>query len=541
MEHFKFRSGFLFLAQVCFLSLQLIGQEIPTDAFILGTNLSGLFDWSTELPFVDLMKNAREWYSKDSGNPNDPWNSEQVSKLKFRPDGYPEEIPQRIPNLAYPQEVATIWAVTDGWPSGTYTVLYDGDGQITFRGSIQNVRQTGPGRMLFDLLQPKGGQVELRIRRSVKQNPIRNIRVLMPGFESSYQKQPFNPRWLRLVKAFHLVRFMDWGQTNNWSQVKPWDWENTAPVEWANRAKMDYYTWATPKGIPYEMMIKLMNDHDLDGWVCIPHLASNSYAEEMGRYFAQNLKSNRKLIIEYSNETWNWMFGQTNWLNKRGNQVTPWPERIVPFIQGALESFTRGFGGSSSRLIRVVGLQTGWLDVSKRVVRSMKPWSFDAIAPAWYFGLSEQADAELDRLGSRATVQDVARLVRESWNNEKNWILAVRETIARPLKIPMIFYEGGQHVTAHPFGEEPSYADALLKIQRSQLMFDLYREWLVWLAGLRNSGEPLLTIVHFTLVNALSARFGSFGLMETLDQDLSKIPAPKWEALKPLMKKVLEP
>jgi len=105
----------------------------------------------------------------------------------------------------------------------------------------------------------------------------------------------------------------------------------------------------------------------------------------------------------------------------------------------------------------------------------------------------------------------------------------------------MIFYEGGQHVTAHPFGEEPSYADALLKIQRSQLMFDLYREWLVWLAGLRNSGEPLLTIVHFTLVNALSARFGSFGLMETLDQDLSKIPAPKWEALKPLMKKVLEP
>jgi len=66
MEHFKFRSDFLFLVQVCFLSLQLIGQEIPTDAFILGTNLSGLFDWSTELPFVDLMKNAREWYSKES-------------------------------------------------------------------------------------------------------------------------------------------------------------------------------------------------------------------------------------------------------------------------------------------------------------------------------------------------------------------------------------------------------------------------------------------------------------------------------------------
>lgn len=518
---------------------QLNSQSLPPDTFSLGTNMSGLSDWGTELPFVDLMRNAREWYTKDAGNPNTPWNTERIAQIKLRPDGYPIEIPQRVEGVRYPQIVATIWAVTDGWPSGIYTVLWDGEGELEFWGSASNIRRVGPNRMEFTLARPQGSQVEMRILRSARANPVRAIRVLMPGTAESYQQEIFNPLWLKRVKAFRTVRFMDWGHTNNWNQDQPWEWEGKAQVGWDQRARMDYYTWTTPKGIPYEIMVRLMNEHDLDGWVCLPHLASAEYAEEMGRFFARNLKSDRKLYVEYSNEIWNWIFGQTQWLNKNGDQRVVWPERILPFVQTALDAFTRGFGGSSPRLIRVVGVQTGWLDVSQRIVRNLKPGTVDAVAAAWYFGLSEQADSELDRLGSRATVADIDRLVRAHWNNnEQKMILAIRDQLVRPMGLRWVFYEGGQHLTSHPFGEEPTYAQALLDIQRSEALIQLYRDWMAWLATLRSPTEPPLMLMHFSLVAPLSARYGSWGLLETLYQDTTKVPAPKWTALEPYLRPV---
>jgi len=514
-------------------------QASMSQPFAMGINLGGLADWGTELPFVDLMKNARQWYTKDQGNAREPWNSEKIDGIRLRPDGYPLEIPQKVSGYPYPQEVATIWAVTDGWPRGTYAVLYDGEGELAFSGSPQRVQALSPGKLTFDLPEPKGGQVELRIRRSAKDNPVRNIRVLMPGSERTYLDQPFNPLWIQKVRAFGSVRFMDWGSTNSWGQAEPWQWEGTVQQGWEQRARMDYYTWATPKGIPYEMMIRLMNDYDLDGWVCIPHVADPAYAEEMGKLFARGLEPGRVLSVEYSNELWNWMFGQTQWLNRYGEQGAPWPERIVPYIQTALDSFTKGFGGASARLKRVVGVQTAWLDVSQRIVRTMNRSSIDAVAPAWYFGLSEDADKALDALGSRASVGDLARLVRANWDaNEKRWISDIRDQLAAPLNLPLVFYEGGQHLTAHPFGEEPSYAQALLDIQRAPEMRALYTEWLNWLSGLRRPQDPPLVLMHFSLVSSLSARYGSWGLLETLDQDLRLIPAPKWSALEPYIKKL---
>ncbi len=529
----------LILTGLFFLIGILHGQTVPANTFSLGTNMSGLADWGTELPFVDLMRNAREWFTKDAGNPSGPWNTEQIARIRLRSDGYPVEIPQRVEGARYPQIVATIWAITDGWPAGTYTVLWEGEGELEFWGSPSNVRRLGPNRMEFTLLRPQGGQVEMRLLRSARANPVRAIRVLMPGTEATHRDQPFNPRWLQLVKAFRTVRFMDWGRTNNWSQDQPWEWEGKTPVGWDRRARLEDYTWATPRGVPYEMMVRLMNEHDLDGWVCIPHLASAEYAEEMGRFFAKNLDPGRKLYVEYSNEIWNWMFGQTQWLNKNGDQRVTWPERIVPFVQTALEAFTRGFGGPSRRLVRVAAVQTGWLDVSQRIVRNLKPGTVDAVGAAWYFGLSEEADAQLDRLGARARAADIDRLVRADWDNhEKKWIVAIRDQLVRPLGLSWVFYEGGQHLTAHPFGEEPAYAQALLDIQRSPLLTRLYQDWMAWLATLKSPGEPPVVLMHFSLVAPLSARYGSWGLVETLDQDTAQVPIPKWAALEPYLRPV---
>jgi len=326
---------------------------------------------------------------------------------------------------------------------------------------------------------------------------------------------------------------MDWGATNNWGQPDPWTWDNTRLFSWDERAKPDHYTWATEKGIPYEIMIRLMNDYDLDGWVTIPHRASPEYIQAMAELFHRGLEPGRVLTVEYSNELWNWMFGQAQWLNTFTDQATPWPERIVPYIQRALDIFTQVFGNNSLRLRRVVGVQTAWLDVSQRIVFNLRPGSFDAVAPSWYFALSEEADAELDRLGSRATPRDIDRLVRQSWDtNEKQWIQDIYYEIAEPLGLPLAFYEGGQHLTPIPFGEQPTYARALEDIQRDPLMLGLYRDWFAFLGSLVPRGrEAEFAFMHFSLVSARSAQYGSWGMLETLDQNLERVPAPKWQAV----------
>lgn len=522
--------------------------------FSMGTNLSGPADYATELPFVDLMHTARVWYTKDAEDPewDGPWNTEAAGLLSYRPDGYPTKVPQAVAGKVYEQKVATIWGDASGWPEGTYVVLFDGEGALSFGGRASETALTSPNRMTFRFLRPAPPEVpvvELVIDRSAASNPVRNIRVLMPGSEATYRTQPFNPLWLEKLKVFSSVRFMDWGATNHWGQPDPWTWDDRSLVAWKERQTLDRYTWADGRGIPYEMMIRLMNEAGLDGWVCIPHRADPGFVRSMSALFQSTLDKKRRLTVEYSNEVWNWMFGQAQWLKTYGHPSetavsnhrdkpgqfgydpsSTWPEKITGNIQDALDLWTQAWGSDLRRLVRVVGVQTGWLDVGQRVAFNLRPGSFDAIAPAYYFGLSEEADQALDALGPRATVADVARWVRTGREkNEMPWLRQLKTLVADRLGLPLVFYEGGQHLTPIPFGQEPSYAPALLAIQRHPVMKDLYLEWFEFLKTLRGS-EPLV-LMNFSFVGPRSAPYGSWGLLETLDQDLAVVPAPKHQAV----------
>lgn len=502
---------------------------------VFGTNISGLSDYGTELPFVNMMKNCREWYSKDVNNPDgSPFNSESVDSMSFRADGYPTHSPQTIANRAFTQNVATIWAITDGWAAGKYVVLFDGEGELSFWGGLSNLTLTSANRYTFDFDNPIGNALEMTIVSSSSSNPVRNIRIMKSEFENTYQTNPFNPVWINKLLIFKSIRFMDWGATNNWGQSDPWTWDSPELFDWSDRQQMDNYTWATAKGVPYEMMIKLLNDYNIDGWVCVPHRASNDYIQNMAQLFHEQLKPELNLTVEYSNELWNWMFGQANWCFNYGCTVpnVSWPEGIVPYIQNCMDVWTSVYQKDLSRLSRVVGVQTGWLDVSQRIVNTVRPGSIDVVAPAFYFGLSsESLEAELDALGANATVADVASRVRQSSNeNEKVWMQQIKTQVADPLNLPIVFYEGGQHITPNPFGETPTYEQALLDIQRDTSMYNLYNEWFDFLRTLQVGNKPL-KCMNFSFIAQRSAKYGSWGILETMAQDTSVIPAPKYKAI----------
>lgn len=500
----------------------------------IGTNLSSVYDYGTEIPFVDMMKLCREWYTKGVNDPTWEFNTGMAQYLTYDSNGYPTHLPQTIAQHPLPQYVCTIWAITDGWPPGTYTLLWDGQGDFSYAGPINSWTQTGPNTITFNFPNPQGGMLQLCITQSDINNPVRNIRLIMPGHVSTYQSQPFNPAWLQWVTQFNTVRFMDWGRTNNWGQADPWTpAAQGQTAEWNERSQTGFYTFTHSKGIPYEYMVKLMNDYDLDGWVCVPHNASNDYIQRMAEFFRDNLEPGRHLYVEYSNEIWNWIFGQTVWLYDTYNcdvGTNYWPECLVPAIQNNLNIWGQVFSGQMHRITRVVGMFTSWLDVSRRIAFNLNPSSFEAVSPTYYFGISETSDSLLDNMGASATVSFLAQRVRQDRaTHEWVWIKQIVDSIAIPLNKKVCFYEGGQHITPIPFGVPSTYDQVLLDIQRDTAMYNLYVENYEYLKTIHGGSQPWL-LMNFSLVTPLSAQYGSWGILETLYQDTTLIPAPKLSA-----------
>lgn len=332
--------------------------------------------------------------------------------------------------------------------------------------------------------------------------------------------QPWSEAWLSKLEPFNALRFMDWGHTNS------------SPLQhWADRPQMDDYTY-TPHGIPYEWWAEICNLKQADAWVCIPHAADEDYIRQMARLFRDELDPGLTLYVEYSNEIWNWIFEQTHYCHDNGDQEVPWPERIVPFVQNALDIWTEEFEGQEDRLVRVVGVQLSWQDVSNRIVFNMEPGSFDAFAPAAYFGFSDEGIAALEALGAAASAGDVLDWAREGMlGRAVPWVKAQQASIADELGIPMLFYEGGQHLTPQPFGSEQPYNPALVEAQSHPGMYDLYQEWYDSLRTLSVGPDPTL-LMNFSFIGPTSGRYGSWGLLTSqFYQDAPYEDAPKYRAV----------
>ncbi|MBN1925247.1 MAG: T9SS type A sorting domain-containing protein [Prolixibacteraceae bacterium] len=528
-----------FTAFLLFLSAIVFAQNNECKLKI-GTNLAGISDWMTEMPFVDMMHNARTWGTRNltwiEGGVNE-WNTELTNYIEKDENGYPLEVPfyQNGLELEDSQMIFTVWASIDAWEPGIYTFLYDGEGEFDFNADGRIIANE-PGRAEVQIIPSDHSFLELVITRSKKGNHLRNFRLIMPGQEVTYQEQPFNPLYLERLQHFAAIRFMDWGNTNNWGEEYSWlnydEPEDTILVPWSERSTMGYYTWAHNKGVPYEMMCDLCNTLNKDMWVCVPHNASNEYIAEMASLIKNRLNPGLKIYAEYSNEIWNWMFGQTQWLftffcEGRGMD---WPEGIVSNVQRNLDVWNDVFQDDMDRLVTVVGGQTAWQDVTNRIVLNLDKGTYDALNITGYFGLSEEGDAALDELGSSATAADVAHWVRKNMYETEITYIENQYELAKQLNIPVVFYEAGQHITPHPFGEEPAYSQAILNVQRDTSMYNLYMEWFRLIEDVFDEGEESL-FMHFSFVSALSAQYGSWGILETLDQDTSQIYAPKFHAV----------
>ena len=278
------------LVAVCTFAVALAAEAEPR----LGMNLAGPADWMTELPFVDVFRTSRPWISQKNGA---GWG--QGPELALDESGWVKKLE---PGCYAESMLCTIGG--GHYPAGTYTVLYEGEGKIDF-GKNAKIVEAKPGRILIDVDSSKGG-FSVQIKETNPQNHIRNIRVIMPGFEKTWEKEPFHPVFLKRWKGFACFRFMDWMHTNGSTIGK-----------WTDRPTLQHATFSK-RGVALEWMIELCNRQQAAPWFCMPHLADDEYVRNFARMVKDRLDPKMKIYIEYSNEVWNGQFKQCQYAGEQG-------------------------------------------------------------------------------------------------------------------------------------------------------------------------------------------------------------------------------
>jgi hypothetical protein len=337
-------------------------------------------------------------------------------------------------------------------------------------------------------------------------NHLRNIRLVRQADESTYQSQPFYGKFLERLQPFAAIRFMDWSATNN------------NPVsQWSQRIPSNYRTQATSMGVAYEHIIALGNTLQKDIWVCVPHQASDDYLRQMARLFRDNLNPALTIYLEYSNEVWNWQFEQAHWVANNGPQHISYPRRYALRAANAFRIWHEEFGGQASRVKRVLGTQAVNPWVGEQIMTYIDQNGFDFLSNTWYFNYSES------QLNANSTPLDVINSARTTWRGMVNSIRGDYLN-ASLLGKAVINYEGGQHMTSNP--NITPFQAATYAAQIHPEMYRLYQEVI---DSTRRMGSKLA--MAFIYASMRESRYGSWGHLEDIDQDIAQVPAPKWQVL----------
>ncbi|MCS7236663.1 MAG: hypothetical protein NZ899_00140 [Thermoguttaceae bacterium] len=475
----------------------------------LGINLAGPADWNTELPFVDVFRLSRPWISQQKGK---PWGQGPTLELdefgwvkRLEPDCWAE----------------TLMCTIDGghYPSGEYVVLYRGKGKITLWGAARVSREE-PGRIIIDVDSSKGA-IFLQIRETDPADYIRDIRVIMPGFENTYAHDPFHPVFLRRWKGVSCFRFMDWMETNG-SAIKTW----------GDRPTLQHATFSG-RGVALEWMIELCNRQKADAWFCMPHQADDDFVRQFARMVKASLDPKLKVYIEYSNEVWNGIFPQHRFAAGEGQKLgfgeKPWEAAWRYTAYRSVQIFRiweEEFGGRE-RLVCVLPSQAANPYVSQQIVTFHDAYRHaDVLAIAPYISMNIPKEGRELRADEVAewTVDEVLDYVEKRALPEAIGWMKNQKAVADRYGLKLVAYEAGQHLVGVAGGENNEKLTALLMAaNKHPRMAEIYRRYLeAW----EEVGGDLLC--HFSSVSRWS-KWGSWGLLEYYDED--ERLAPKFMAV----------
>ena len=478
----------------------------PNDcALKIGVNLSGIADWAYERPFRNLFLHTRDEFVAFHDNCN-CWSNGTADQIILDSLNYPLQIPQTTTASSATKVRYILSSNNANLKQGqTYVVLYDGIGAMNVGGDVLPISNAN-NRIEFTA---GATNIWLDVNSSQLGNHIRNIRLLRLAdeFATDLETNPFYSVFLEKLAPFHSLRFMDWGHTNN-----------SANVEWQHRRHIHERTYMGSTGVPYERMIQLANIAQKDVWICVPHQADDNYIIQMATLFRDSLAANRTIYLEYSNEVWNWMFGQAHYNEDTRPSNLNYGEAISEKAKHVFQLWHSVFGTQKDRVKRVLGLQAtnNWLN--EYILSQLSQEEWDYASPTFYFGPNHST------LAANATAADILQNATQSYRSVAYLFHQdYRNTQLFGKKI--VNYEGGQHFVDFSY-LQPPYLQAMYDAQVHPQMYDLYDEVL---DSVRLWGSEMA--MAFTLASAKESIYGSWGHLEDIDQDTATQYAPKYQAL----------
>jgi len=471
----------------------------------VGVNLDGASDWMRPWMFVDAFKQARAWTGGENA-------ALGTSLGALRLDDRGNVISLR------PGQSAYTYLFTDSkghYPGGRYVALFAGRGELRWSGDAVVVSEQ-PGTVVLDVKPAKGILVQLA--RTDASDPIRDIRVYMPGFEDPADAPRFHPKFVERLRPFSVLRFMDLQATND-SQLS----------RWHERPKPYDATQTTRRGVALEHLLELVLQLDADPWFCMPHLADDDFVRRFATLVRNRLPPQRKVYVEHSNEVWNGMFAQARYARERGLALglskDGYEAQLRYHAQRSLEIFRiweQVFGGSD-RLVRVLGSHFANPWASETILGWRGAYRHaDALAVAPYFGRQFSAPARAPEVRTWRP----ERLI-EACRGEIDLALDQVEalaTMARSRGLDLIAYEAGQHLAGRGGTQSDTALTRLfVSTNRHPDMKSLYERLLV---GWHTRGGGLMLMFSFV---SSSGKWGSWGLLEWQDQPRER--APKYDSV----------
>jgi len=519
-------------------AVTLIYPELHNQEAPIGINTNEVYEQDASVPFIDLFRVAAPFHEHIRCRKQDQpcLTSPQVTYDK---QGWPKNLKGGKAGTFFIRNVNR-----KAFPPGQYTVLYDGEGKIEYlHNAVLDKRK--PQADIIHLTQRSDNfmTAALQIVASNPDNPLRNIRILMPGgicsndplhhanettdcgtgrylpYKEYYQTIIFNPDYLDFMKDFGLIRFMPMsGITRN--PAKTWD----------ERPKLDQASWGGnygSRGVPLEIMVELANRLNIDPWLNVPHAADDNYMYQFAIYVHDHLKPGLTPHIEYTNEAWNVNFIHNEYMQKMGIQQQLDKDALMAgykyYAKRAVEFFDiwEMVYGGHDQFVRII---SGWdtrPDISGIILAYQETYKkTDALAIAPYVG------GNIRGFRAATSVDDIFTLL----NDEKAYrsLPKVLEEVkkhaklARNFGVSLISYEGGQGLVDWATRDYKQHPNPLFfAANRDPRMGELY---LKLYAGWRDAGGDLFTA--FSAPRSCNAH-GCWGLKEYIRQPLDEAPKLK--------------
>lgn len=504
-------------------------QNTPNEGVpALGVGLNGIADWSTQAPFVNHMKSARQWVGHLPDQFGGWGQPELLAGGHLDADGWPIRIPDELVKI----ETLMLTDLPEDaeLQAGVYRLTYEGTGKVDLAGTARPIKY-GDNEIWFRF-QPGEGFIGIVLNETDPDGVgdyVRNIAVVredqIPLYEAGVV---FNPEWIAQIEDTRLVRFMDWMFTNG-SEISTW----------GQRPLAADYSF-TRRGVPLDLMLQLANQIGADPWFNMPHTADDDYVRSFAQEVHKGLRPGLKAYMEYSNELWNFLFPQTHWTVAQARDrwgdagEQDWMQFAGMRAAEMARIWTDVFGDKApDRLVRVVATHTDWPGLEFGLLNAplavkdgaaVPHQYFDAYAVTGYFGhelgtdegapeiLQWVAESQAAGRGYEGAVDKVAlKLRRNSMNHLLNEAWPYQAKVAQDHNLDLLMYEGGTHIVgvANWTGDE-TLTEFFKHLNYTPEMAQLYQELLL---GWNAVGG---TVFNAFVDVAMPTQWGSWGALRHL-------------------------